>query len=129
MEKSDFNKLFNKVGMDRISLMDFNSLSDDMTPLLFQTGYLTVKDTEKKFGSVRYSLDFPNHEVEESFYLNLLSELTKISRSQIKYINNKLKEYLIVADEENMRLELKSMISKILNLIHLHSHSYYQSAI
>lgn len=129
LEGSGFNNLFNVVGMDRISLMDFNSLSDDMTPLLFQTGYLTVKDTEKKFGSVRYSLDFPNHEVEESFYLNLLSEITKISKSQIKYISNKLKDYLIVADEENMRLELKAMVSNIPNLIHVHSHNYYQSAI
>ena len=45
-----------------------------LLPLLFQTGYLTIK--QKKLGSKKITLDFPNEEVESSFTLFMLSKLT-----------------------------------------------------
>ena len=43
-----------------IDVMDENPL-----PLLFQSGYLTIKDYDEEFGT--YTLGFPNREVEEGF--------------------------------------------------------------
>ena len=43
-----------------IDVMDENPL-----PLLFQSGYLTIKDYNERFGT--YTLGFPNREVEEGF--------------------------------------------------------------
>ncbi|MDR3292330.1 MAG: ATP-binding protein, partial [Methanobrevibacter sp.] len=129
IDKNDVNSLFRKKGLNNISLMSFNSISKDITPLLFQSGYLTIKDTEINHGPIKYSIDFPNYEVEESFYLNLLAEITDKSESEIQIINTDLKNYLITADNENMKVELKAMVSNIPNLIHEHSHNYYQTAI
>ncbi|GAA5819307.1 MAG: AAA family ATPase partial [Methanobrevibacter sp. CfCl-M3] len=109
--------------------MNFSPISRDITPMLFQTGYLTVKSARIIENSLKYKLDFPNHEVEESFYLNLLAEITDNSESDIQFINHDLKKYLISADEKNMKMELKVMVSNIPNLIHEHSHNYYQSSI
>ncbi|MDR1819457.1 MAG: hypothetical protein LBR15_04325 [Methanobrevibacter sp.] len=61
--------------------------------------------------------------------MNLLAEITDKSESEIQSINYDLKEYLVGADEENMRLELRAMLNNIPNLIHEHSHNYYQTAI
>ena len=46
--------------LNSIDIMDENPL-----PLLFQSGYLTIKDYDKRFGT--YILGFPNREVEEGF--------------------------------------------------------------
>ena len=46
--------------LNSIDIMDENPL-----PLLFQSGYLTIKDYNKEFGT--YILGFPNREVEEGF--------------------------------------------------------------
>ena len=43
--------------------------------LLFQTGYLTVVDSESRSGRLRYRLGFPNREVRESLNRALLDDL------------------------------------------------------
>ena len=51
----------------------------DMAPeaLLFQTGYLTIRDEERAFdGTPLYRLGYPNHEVRRSLNASLLAALT-----------------------------------------------------
>ncbi len=47
----------------------------DLIPLLFQTGYLTVRDIDIWTGDM--VLDYPNKEVRESMYLFLINDLAK----------------------------------------------------
>ena len=61
--KTIFRSELNKYEITNISLI----------PLLFQTGYLTIKQVNKKEKTLL--LDYPNSEVEMSFSLHLLSEL------------------------------------------------------
>lgn len=51
---------------------DFRNLQ--LTSLLFQTGYLTIKKIDIRTGRIK--LDYPNNEVEESFSKHILAELT-----------------------------------------------------
>jgi len=51
--------------LNSIDIMDDNPL-----PLLYQSGYLTLKHYDKRFDT--YQLDFPNREVEQGFYKYLL---------------------------------------------------------
>ncbi len=44
----------------------------DITGLLWQTGYLTIKDIRKGIAGTRYRLDFPDREVRETFMNRLL---------------------------------------------------------
>ena len=39
----------------------------DPEPLMFQSGYLTIKSIDYKMGSPVYRLAIPNHEVKEAF--------------------------------------------------------------
>lgn len=60
-----FNFLPSQFGRMEAQASDFDAPTETMTniiPLLYQSGYLTIKDYEKEFGS--YTLDIPNHEVE-----------------------------------------------------------------
>ena len=51
---------------------------DDISPeaLLFQTGYLTIKDSETCEGETRYRLGYPNREVRQSLNRSLLNRMT-----------------------------------------------------
>jgi len=47
-----------------------------MIPLLFQTGYLTIKSMEQEGGSRTYRLGFPNEEVRDAFHSSLVTVYT-----------------------------------------------------
>lgn len=66
----------------------------EVNSLLFQTGYLTIKSFDK-FSNI-FTLDFPNKEVKESFFINLLAGIREASREEsaglIRQISNSLEK-------------------------------------
>lgn len=52
------------------------------SPLLFQTGYLTIKQSNTFPGGVYYTLGFPNHEVKYAFNDALLADLTRAGQEK-----------------------------------------------
>ncbi len=57
-------------------LNSIDSMSKDPIPVIYQSGYLTIKDYNEEFGW--YSLGFPNKEVENGFISYLLPYYTPI---------------------------------------------------
>ena len=60
--------------MEYVSLNEFNDspeLTDNPIPLLYQTGYLTIKDYDRSLDS--YTLGYPNKEVRTGFMDSLLA--------------------------------------------------------
>ena len=58
-----------------------NSIESESTspiPVIYQSGYLTIKGYDKRFGI--YSLGFPNREVEEGFMLFLIPYYTSVNK-------------------------------------------------
>ena len=51
--------------IDAPSLMDVDTVYHNPIPLLYQSGYLTIKDYDKEYGL--YKVDFPNKEVKNGF--------------------------------------------------------------
>ncbi len=56
-----------------LSAFDINHIAPEA--LLFQTGYLTVHQTERRGGRTRYRLCYPNREVQQSLNESLLDHL------------------------------------------------------
>ena len=56
-------------------LNKFDIENMELIPLLFQTGYLTVKSMNVMNGDM--VLDYPNQEVRESMYMFLMDDLAK----------------------------------------------------
>lgn len=65
------HKEFLEVFFDKFSIEQL-----DIYNLLFQTGYLTIKQTTFQDGELRYKLNYPNREVQQSFVYNLLETFT-----------------------------------------------------
>ncbi|MBD5153508.1 MAG: AAA family ATPase [Oscillibacter sp.] len=57
------------VRKNEIELSDISDISHDFVPLLYQSGYLTIKNYDPE--TEEYVLDFPNREVNKSFWTSL----------------------------------------------------------
>jgi hypothetical protein len=68
---------------DADSLNSIDSQSTDPIPVIYQSGYLTIKDYDREFKY--YTLGYPNKEVEDSFVRFLLPYYTSIQNSQSLY--------------------------------------------
>ncbi len=66
--------LENNVAINANSLMDYRVENDDYIPLLYQTGYLTIKGYDNELDE--YTLGFPNEEVKYGFLNELLPQFT-----------------------------------------------------
>jgi hypothetical protein len=66
----DIKRLETDVRISAQSIVDYRAESRDPTPLLYQSGYLTIKDYDDIFKE--YILCFPNEEVKYGFFNELL---------------------------------------------------------
>jgi hypothetical protein len=77
--------------VDEDVLNSVDSQSKNPIPVIYQSGYLTIKDFDPEFGL--YTLGFPNKEVENGFLKFLLPNYTSIDNSQSAFfVTNFVKE-------------------------------------
>ena len=77
LKKSNYNlQRITHEETDADVLNSIDSTSRNPIPVIYQSGYLTIKGFDKEFGT--YRLDFPNREVEEGFVKYLLPFYTNI---------------------------------------------------
>jgi hypothetical protein len=71
---------------DFISLGSGDLRSDNLVPLLYQSGYLTIKDYNPRFNL--YMLGIPNKEVEDGFLKYLLPYYASIDKTESATANS-----------------------------------------
>lgn len=94
-------------------------------PLLFQTGYLTIKDFEPSRRI--YTLGYPNYEVEEAFVTYLLAEFSEQERSVNEVWLWKLITALESHEMERFFTILSTFFANVPYDIHLRHEKYYQT--
>ena len=95
-EKSDLGKL------------SFDS--NNLVPLLYQTGYLTI-DEEIEAGL--FTLRFPNEEVSESFTHYLLTEYAHLQQGSVRYVAIKVRNALKAKDKDLLVSALNPIFASI----------------
>ncbi len=99
-----------EVGEEIINSFDIESIS--LETIMFQSGYLTIKNIEE-FGDNRvYYLSFPNKEVKKSFNDYLLNYYF-VNRRKKQKIQIELYKILTKADLEKLEITLKSLFASI----------------
>ena len=115
------------------SILDSYELDNiDLDVLLFQTGYLTIKEKIRDLEdfSLSYKLAYPNKEVQNSFYDYLIGEFTGIAKTQFFEIIKNFQTTLENNDIERFILSLKSLYSEIpSNIFIKERESYYHTVI
>lgn len=98
-----------EIGRDEIKAYDIEKLQ--LIPLLYQTGYLTIKDIEDE---IIYTLGYPNYEIERGFSLNLIKSFSeeKITTPII----HRIKKSLMNKDYDGFMEYMKSLFANIANI-------------
>ena len=80
LKKSDYDlEEMSHVETDA-DILDSIFTDDNPIPVIYQSGYLTIKEYDKRFGI--YTLGFPNREVEEGFMNFLLPFYSAVSKTR-----------------------------------------------
>jgi hypothetical protein len=87
----------------------------ETTGLLFQTGYLTVKEKEFINYEPQYRIDFPNMEVKNAFLTRLLARYAKKTQRDIEKLRGEVYRSLMNKEEE----KLKESLTKIFQISHM----------
>jgi hypothetical protein len=96
-------------------------------PLLFQTGYLTVKEVSYEMDGVYYLLCIPNHEVRNAFNMHVISSFTESGEVQAGQAQRVINEALRAGDLQKMLDMLRALFASIPYQLHLDREAYYHS--
>ncbi len=80
--------------------------------LLFQTGYLTIRQAEPRGGELYYRLGYPNREVQQSLNRSLLNLLTGNPARQAEH-SARLYDLLLVNDFDGLETLFKAFFASI----------------
>ena len=124
-ETFDLNKTLEEYYQEEI-FTAFEPSRVSLIALMYQTGYLTIKEIKTIRDRLRYKLGLPNFEVEDSFYRYLLTSVN----SRINAADSVYLQICDAVDENNvdkMMSALNSFLSDIPYGIQIKNEKYYQS--
>jgi hypothetical protein len=116
---------FDQLEVSENELGSFEPETLPLNTLLYQTGYLTIKnyDTDTK----NFILNYPNIEVKEAFLQRILVWLSQIQEGKINSNSFKLRTSLQNNDLPLFISTLKSFYAAIPYTIHMEYEKYYQT--
>ncbi|MCK9477177.1 MAG: PD-(D/E)XK nuclease domain-containing protein, partial [Candidatus Muirbacterium halophilum] len=104
---------FENIQADEDLLNSFDVDNIKFETLMWQTGYLTIKNQRESIRGMIYELDFPNKEVQISLMGAIADYITNNSQ-MVTQLNN-IYEYLSKRNTEGFEKELKVLYSSIAN--------------
>jgi hypothetical protein len=113
LKKCEFRipNLENSVDIDVNSIMDYRGEDYNPTPLLYQSGYLTIKEYCREYNE--YTLGFPNEEVKYSFLDDLLPAYVPQYGLQPEFSTASFVRALCAGDVDGFMNTLKAFYASI----------------
>jgi len=99
----------------------------DITGLLWQTGYLTIKETLPDDYGLKYRLDFPDMEVQQTFMDRLLEMYSGDQIQDGLVLVSDFRQALRRDDLDGFLTMFQSFLAGISYELHIESEKYYQS--
>jgi hypothetical protein len=123
------NMVLESITVSAAAFKEYDPTKISEIPLLFQTGYLTIKQKEVIDGIPSYTLGVPNMEVNEAFMKSLLEAYGKYSQMDIDNLRKTMETQIIAGDEDSFTQSLESMIATVPYEIHKPGEAYYHAMI
>ena len=98
-----------------------------VAPLLFQTGYLTIKEIPLSCGEPMYILDIPNNEVRQALNVHIISALTEIDDVATGQMRMAVHRALHSGDLPGILEILRGFFASIPYELHVDLEAYYHS--
>ena len=124
-------KRFDQLTVSREAFEKFDIENIEITSLLFQTGYLTVKKVYYiRDDRKRYQLSYPNREVRDSFLKILFQEYTKKNTDRTGEILDRMADTIAGDDFDLLIEQFKSLFASIpYNIFIGEREAYYHTII
>jgi hypothetical protein len=126
LKERDYNILeFENLEVDKSILDSFDIDDLEVETIMFQSGYLTIKDVIEEFGDRIFKLGFPNYEVKKSFNDYLLDYLVESPSIKTK-LKRTLRGILYKAELDKLQDVLTSLYASVPYNYFIHSkmHEY-----
>lgn len=98
------------VGEEILSTFEIDKI--EPVTLLFQTGYLTIKESFVEMSRLLFKLQFPNFEVKTSFNEYLISGYTELTQAKLQYERSSY-EALMKGDLSSFEKTIKRLFASI----------------
>ncbi|MDR0912015.1 MAG: ATP-binding protein [Methanobrevibacter sp.] len=129
-ENNDLNQILEPTLQYKDDLLKFEVKNTNIIALLFQTGYLTIKEIKKDFeGENEYYLYFPNREVKNAFGKYLLNTYTNYSNGDLNPLKKKIINEIYNLDENGLKESFEFLLARIPYQLHIKTERYYHSVI
>ena len=115
------------VETDADVLNSIDSESTNPIPVIYQSGYLTIKEYDKEFGI--YRLGFPNREVEEGFMRFLLPYYAKTTKVEAPFEIQKFVREVRIGDYDSFFRRLQSFFADTTYEIIREQELHYQNVL
>ncbi len=107
---------FGELVAEQNSPLNVSDLSRlELTPLMWQTGYLTIREYDE--ASNCYRLDFPNREVREAFFKTLAPEFAELKAPTVSRIASQCKRHLAQYEFFPFIETMRSLFARIPNTL------------
>jgi hypothetical protein len=121
----DIPKLENDVKIPADSIMDYRADNSDPVPVLYQSGYLTVRDYDGMLDE--YTLGFPNEEVKYGFFRELMPVYMPGKNTQSEFSGRQFIRDLWALDVEGFMTRLKAFFAGIPYDLNNREERHYQT--
>lgn len=119
---------FTDLVVNEIDFKTYELESLEIVPLLFQTGYLTIKAYHREpLRETVYTLAYPNYEVENSFFAHLLNAFSYTERTLSRSYLAKLIDALQAQALDQVFEVISVFFANVPYNLHLKYEQYYQS--
>ena len=122
----DFRSVIGGDSVPEIAFSAFEIGSIDPLTLLLQTGYVTIKDTEERFGQTWYYLDFPNLEVTTAFSAYILNSYAGKTQTEGVRFAAELATSLLNNDLKKLRKAMEVFFAGVPYDVHKKQESTFQ---
>ena len=99
----------------------------DITGLLWQTGYLTIRELAPAPRRMKYRLGFPDYEVEDTFMKRLLEHFCNVPKGTSEDMIEKFQDAIANDDLQGFMTLFQAFLARVPYGIHLRDERYYQS--
>lgn len=119
-------KIIGDIKAEENDFKNYDPETNNLLPVIYQSGYLTIKDFEKQ--TRIYTLDFPNKEVEDGFLKVLIKKFVKFPEDNMGISIQNLVQYLKGHDVDNVMKIIKAAIADLPTVLKKDAcENYYES--
>ena len=112
-ENPDIENFEKEVNISEFELDSYDLESIPVIPLMFDTGYLTIKEAKCRADMTSFSLTYPNNEVKIALIHNLLAGYSEENSANVSSFVIALSDMILENDLESFMSKLKSYFASI----------------